>query len=155
MKRHEKESPTGNNRIGRVACSLYSCGTFGAVCAYGGLLDEFRFHADRIWCGSGVLYIAFARKTDAKSRFYGFPIAKIGAIYGIAQLVVGLVFMALSAWIPTWMAVLVSAILLGAAVIGLVSADAVTDEIDVQDEKLKKNVTFMRDLRSEVNQMEN
>lgn len=99
------------------------------------------------------VYIAFIRKPDAKSRFYGFPIAKIGAIYGVAQLVLGFVFMAVGAWIPAWVTVLVSAILLGAAVIGLISAEAVVSEIHVQDDKLKKNVVFMRDLQSKVNQM--
>lgn len=99
------------------------------------------------------IYLAFVRKSDAKSRFYGFPIAKIGAIYGIAQLVIGLVFMALGAWLPIWVAALVSAILLGAAVIGLISADAVVEEIHVQDEKLKKDVSFMRAQQSRVNQL--
>lgn len=99
------------------------------------------------------VYIAFVRKSDAKSRFYGFPIAKIGAIYGVIQLVLGFVFMALGAWIPVWVAVLICAIALGVAVIGLISAEAVVDEIDAQDEKLKKNVAFMRDLQSKVNQM--
>lgn len=98
-------------------------------------------------------YIAFVRKSDAKSRFYGFPIAKIGAIYGVAQLILGFVFMALGAWIPVWVAVLVCAIALGVAVIGIISAEAVVDEINVQDEELKKNVAFMRDLQSKVNQM--
>lgn len=99
------------------------------------------------------VYIAFIRKPDAKSRFYGFPIARIGGIYGIVQLVLGFVFMALGAWIPVWVTVLVSAILLGAAVIGLISAEAVVSEIHVQDDKLKKNVVFMRELQSKVNQM--
>lgn len=99
------------------------------------------------------VYIAFVRKSDVKSRFYGFPVAKIGVIYGVAQFVLGFVFMALGAWIPVWVAVLVCTIVLGAVVIGLISAEAVVDEINVQDEKLKKNVTFMRDLQSKVNQM--
>lgn len=98
-------------------------------------------------------YIAFVRKPDAKSRFYGFPIAKIGVLYGMTQLAVGLVFMALGAWIPAWLAVLVYAVLLCAAVIGLISAEAVADEIGAQDEKLKGNVAFMCDLRSKVEQM--
>lgn len=99
------------------------------------------------------LYIAFLKKPDAKSRFYGFPIAKIGVIYGGAQLLLWLVFMALGKWLPVWVAALVYAIALGAAVIGLVSADAVAEEIHTQDEQLKKNVTFMRALQSQVNQM--
>lgn len=98
-------------------------------------------------------YIAFIRNPDAKSKFYGFPIAKIGAVYGLAQLIAGILFMALAAYVPVWAAVLVFAIALGAAVIGLISAEAVVEEIRVQDVKLKKNVTLMRSLQSKVNQM--
>ena len=99
------------------------------------------------------VYIAFLRKGDAKSRFYGFPIARIGIIYGAAQLVVGFLFMALGTYIAWWVAVLVYSVGLGAALIGLVGAEAVVDEIHVQDEKLKKDVTVMRTLQSKVNQM--
>ena len=99
------------------------------------------------------LYIAFVKNPDVKSKFYGFPIAKIGVMYGAAQLLAGLIFMALGLWIPVWAAVLVYALLLGAAVIGLISADAVREEIQRQDNKLKKDVSFMRNLQSKVNQM--
>lgn len=99
------------------------------------------------------MYIAFIKNPDAKSRFYGFPIAKIGAIYGLAQLIAGILFMALAVYAPVWLAVLVYAIALGAAVIGLISAEAVVEEIRVQDVKLKKDVTLMRELQSKVNQM--
>lgn len=98
-------------------------------------------------------YIAFIINPDAKSRFYGFPIAKIGAIYGLVQLIAGLVFMALAVYAPVWLAVLVYAIALGAAVIGLISAEAVAEEIHNQDAKLKKDVTLMRSLQSKLNQM--
>lgn len=99
------------------------------------------------------VYIAFVKNPDAKSRFYGFPIAKIGVIYGAVQLVAGIVFMALAALIPVWAAVLVYAIALGAAVIGLISAEAVVSEIHVQDAKLKKDVSLMRSLQSKIHQM--
>lgn len=100
-----------------------------------------------------ALYTAFLKKPDARSRFYGFPIARIGVLYGGVQLAVGLLFMALGKWIPAWLAVLVYAAMLGAAVIGLVSADAVVETIHTQDQKLKKDVTFMRSLQSKANQM--
>ena len=100
-----------------------------------------------------ALYTAFLKKPDARSRFYGFPIARIGVIYGGGQLAVGLLFMALGKWIPAWLAVLVYAAMLGATVIGLVSADAVVETIHTQDGKLKKNVAFMRVLQSKANQM--
>ena len=99
------------------------------------------------------IYIAFIRNPDAKSRFYGFPIARIGVIYGAVQLVAGVVVMALAAIVPAWAAALGYAIALGVAVIGLVSADAVVEEIHVQDAKLKKDVTLMRGLQSKVNQL--
>ena len=99
------------------------------------------------------IYIAFIKNPDAKSRFYGFPIAKIGAIYGLVQLIAGMLFMALAAILPAWLAVLVYAIALGAAVIGLISAEAVVEEIRVQDVKLKKDVSLMRSLQSKINQM--
>jgi len=100
-----------------------------------------------------ALYTAFLKKPDARSRFYGFPIARIGVVYWLIQLILGLVFMALGQWIPVWAAVLVYAIALGAAVVGLISADAVTDEIHVQDRRLKEDVTLMRTLQSRLNQM--
>lgn len=100
-----------------------------------------------------ALYTAFLKKPGATSRFYGFPIARIGVIYGGGQLVCGLVFMALGKWIPTWLAVLVYAAILGAAVIGLMGAETVVDTIQSQGQKLKQDVRFMRELQSKVNQM--
>jgi hypothetical protein len=47
----------------------------------------------------------------------------------------------------------VYAIGLGAAVIGLVSAEAVVDEIKTQDVKLKDNTTMMRTLQSKISQL--
>lgn len=99
------------------------------------------------------IYIAFIKNPDVKSRFYGFPIAKIGVIYGAVQLLAGILFMALAAIVPVWVAILVYAIALGAAVIGLISAETVVEEIHIQDAKLKKNVSLMRSLQSKVNQI--
>ena len=121
-------------------------------------------HTDTFWISYGFtmaafvvvaasIYIAFIRNPDARSRFYGFPVARIGVIYGAFQLAVGLLFMALADFLPGWVAVLVCAIGLGAAVVGLVSAEVVVDEIKNQDEKLKKNVALLRALQSKVSQM--
>ena len=99
------------------------------------------------------IYIAFIKKPDAKSRFYGFPIARIGVIYGAVQLVASLAAMALSRWIPWWIATVVYAIAFGVAVIGLVAAEVVVEEIQTQDVKLKKDVSLMRTLQSQVSQM--
>ena len=99
------------------------------------------------------IYIAFIKNPDAKSRFYGFPIAKIGVIYGVVQLAACIFFMALAGIVPAWVAVLVYAIALGAAVIGLVSAETVVEEIHIQDAKMKKDVSLMRSLQSKISQL--
>ena len=100
-----------------------------------------------------AIYNSMMRNPDAKSRFYGFPIARIGVIYLIAQIVVGGIFMALGHILPWWLATVLFTIGLAVAVIGLVSAEAVVDEIKVQDEPLKKSVSLMRALQSKVGQM--
>lgn len=99
------------------------------------------------------IYIAFVKQPDAKSRFYGFPIAKIGVIYGAIQLVVSIIFMALGDYIATWLAVLVYAIGMGVAVIGLIAAEAVADTIQGQETKTKNDVYMMRALQSKVYQL--
>lgn len=100
-----------------------------------------------------AIYIAFIKNPSAKSRFYGFPIAKIGVIYGVLQLVVSVVVMALAKQIPWQVCVVVYAIGLGAALIGLVSAEAVVDGIQAQDVKLKKDTALIRALQSKVRQI--
>ena len=100
-----------------------------------------------------AVYMALGKDADAKSKFYGFPIARIGVIYGAMQLIVSLLFMALAAILPAWIAVLVYALGLGAALIGLISAEAVVDEIQTQDVKLKDNTVMMRALQSKISQL--
>lgn len=102
---------------------------------------------------AAAIYIAFIKNPDAKSRFYGFPIARIGFVYGIAQLIAGIVFMALAAIAPAWVAALIFAVAMGAAVLGLISAEAVVEEIHTQDTVQKADTARMRALQSKVSQL--
>lgn len=97
------------------------------------------------------LYIfrtADAAGGDAKSRFYGFPIARIGVIYLVVQLIVSFIEMALAKVLPTWFPLIVNLILLVAAVIGCMTVETMRDEIVRQDDALKKKVSTMRELQS-------
>ena len=105
---------------------------------------------------AAAFYIAFVKTPDAKSKFYGFPIARIGVIYAIVQIVASFVFMALATFVaewPVWPAILVYAVALGVTLIGLIAADAVVEEVQRQDVQLKKDVYLMRSLQSKLNQM--
>lgn len=102
-----------------------------------------------------VIRTAFYQGERAKSKFYGFPIAKIGGVYLIAQLALGLAFMALglAVLVPVWIPLVLYAVLLGAAAAGLISAEATRDEIVRQDVALKKDVYCMRALQSKAASM--
>jgi len=116
-------------------------------------------HTTAFWVayGFGALAILFqlyifkashAGDGDAKSRFYGFPIARLGVYYLVAQLIVSVIEMALAKVIPTGVAVAVNVLLLALAVVGCITVDAMRDEIIRQDGALKKNVGNMRELQS-------
>lgn len=92
--------------------------------------------------------LAFQNGESAKSKFYGFPIAKIAVVYAVVQLLVSFVFMAMARILPTWVSALISLILLAAAAIGMIAADAVREEIVTQDVKLEKNTANMKELRA-------
>ena len=98
-----------------------------------------------------VMKIAFSGTDTARSKFYGFPIARIGVVYAIIQIILSILFMALSAFIPFWIPLVLFVILLGISAIGFIAADATRDEIVRQDEKIVKDVSFMRNLQSKMN----
>lgn len=98
-------------------------------------------------------YIGFIRQPDAKSKFYGFPIVKIAALYLLSQVVIAFAFTLNGQYVPAWIPTIIYAVMLAAAAIGLVSADAVVEQIQTQDQQLKKDVTLMRGLQSKVSQM--
>ena len=87
---------------------------------------------------------------SARSKFYGFPIAKLSTIYLIMQLILSILCMAIAKVLPTWVAAVVFILLLAAAVIGFVAAEGIRVEVERQDVKLKTDVTFMRGLQSRV-----
>ena len=97
-----------------------------------------------------VFKIAFDKGEPLKSKFYGFPIARIGVVYLIVQLVVCFAVMAIgfAVHVPVWVALLLCILILGAAAVGLIAADIMREEVERQDVQLKKDVQTMRALQS-------
>lgn len=95
-----------------------------------------------------VFKLSFEKEAGAKSKFYGFPIARVGVLYLAVQLVLGLVFMALDAVAPVWLALVLYLALLVAAAVGVIATDSIRDEVERQDTQLKKDVATMRALQS-------
>lgn len=95
-----------------------------------------------------VMTVAFAGQTSLKSKFYGFPVARVGIVYLVVQLILSLVCMALAAILPIWVAILADVVVLGAAAVGLVATDTMREEIQRQDTVLQKDVSAMRAMQS-------
>ena len=95
-----------------------------------------------------VFKLSFEKEAGAKSKFYGFPIARVGVLYLAVQIVLGLVFMALAAVAPVWLALVLYLALLVAAAVGVIATDSIRDEVERQDTQLKKDVATMRALQS-------
>ena len=89
---------------------------------------------------------------SVRSRFYGFPIARVTTIYLIIQLVLSLAVMLLSGTarvaVPTWAAVIVYALLLGLTLIGLITAEGVREEVERQEAEKPKKTETMRGLQN-------
>jgi len=116
-------------------------------------------HTRTFWVayGFGMVAIAFQlcifrlsalASGDARSRFYGFPIVRLGAYYLVGQLIVSVVGMALAKVLPMAAVLIVNVALLALAVVGCITVDTMRDEIARQDVKLQKNVANMRELQS-------
>ena len=98
-----------------------------------------------------VMKIAFGNANNVRSRFYGFPVARIGVIYSVVQVALSLLFMGISGLVPIWIPIVLFIFILGLSSIGLIATDATRDEIEKQDKEIVKDVTFMRNIQSKMN----
>lgn len=90
---------------------------------------------------------AFAGES-AKSKYYGFPLARVSTIYLIAQLVLSLIFLFIGNKVPIWIPAILYILLLGFAAIGFIAADTVRDEVERQETVRKVNTGTMRSLQA-------
>lgn len=95
--------------------------------------------------------LAFRGQQSMTSRFYGIPIAKVGVLYLAVQAVLSLVFMALGQVVPFGLVLVADAVLLGAAMLGLVAQDIARDHIQALDARLDTAVSVIRSAQSTLN----
>lgn len=87
-------------------------------------------------------------RPSVKSKFYGFPLARVSTIYLIAQLALSLIFMIVGKWVPIWIPVVLFVLMFCVTAIGFIAAEGVRDEVERQDVVHKANVSTMRALQS-------
>lgn len=132
-----------------VLFAVYTVVTFALPTVKNGVLWlSYLFGVAAIFIQLYVLNVAFEKGQGVKSKFYGFPIANVGIIYMLVQLVLGLIFMMLASKVPVWIPVVLYTVLFGIAAVGFVSADAMRDEVERQEIRLKTDTACITTLHS-------
>lgn len=87
---------------------------------------------------------------DVRSKFYGFPLARLTTVYLFAQLALSLIFIVVTNYtaVKTWIPAVLYALLLGVFALGFIAADSMKEEVERQDTVHKARVDAMRALQS-------
>ena len=137
--------------IGGIFLVVFNLIAFLVPFPHGGLFwVGYIFGMIAILAQAPIWMIAFRGAESARSKFYGIPIARIGVIYIVVQLIFSFIAMGL-AWVPVvpaWPFIIVSLLLLAAAALGTIATDITREEIVRQDVQIKRDVSKMRELQS-------
>ena len=97
-----------------------------------------------------VLWYRSIGKTETlKSKFLGIPIVHIGIVYLIVQLIAFAIFMAVPT-IPTWVALIVCAIILAIAIVCCIAGQMAVQEIDRVEQKVNIKRFYIQSLQVDV-----
>ena len=98
-----------------------------------------------------VCAYVFNSKASVKSKFYGFPIIRVGVIYAVVQLVIGITVCRIDAVtaLPYWIALLISVLLLAAAAIGIIATDNTRDMVEEIEDAGKAQTFFVKSLTAD------
>lgn len=99
--------------------------------------------------GLGITCYAFSKGNNIKSKIYGFPIFKVGAVYTAAQIILTLIIAVIGffAAIPTWIVWVVSILFAGLAAIGVITADNAYDIIVTQEQEIASKTATVKYFR--------
>ena len=92
---------------------------------------------------------AFKGTDTLKSKFLGIPLISVGIRYLIVQIITFVTFMAFPI-IPSWVAVVVCTLIVGISGICLIGTETGIEEINRVEEKVEKNVFYIKSLQVDV-----
>ena len=97
-------------------------------------------------------FIAFVKSSDAKSALYGFPISRVGFIYALMQMAVGILLLIASVfvYVEAWICIVIGVLMLGAALVGVIITDNSRDYIQNLDVKKTENIKAMKYFNADV-----
>jgi len=98
--------------------------------------------------------IAFGKDHVVKSKIIGLSIITVGVIYLIIQIIALAIFMAIPI-VPSWIAVVVCALILGVFVFCLIWTEAGREEINEVERKIEKKVFYIKSLQVDLEMLAN
>lgn len=87
--------------------------------------------------GAAISIYAFDKGNTLVSKFYGYPIFRVGFLYTIVQMVTSVLIFAVGAFvnIPYWVGLSISILILGIALVGILVTDNTRDYVEEIDTK--------------------
>ncbi|MDR2579298.1 MAG: hypothetical protein LBC70_10925 [Chitinispirillales bacterium] len=113
-----------------------------------GYWTGYGFSTLSILIAAGVGMYAVGRE-GMRSKFYGLPLALVVWYYLVVQLIFGLLMMAVPI-IPFWAGIVVSTVLLGACLIGLIGVNAGKGMVERVGQKVREKVFYIRSLQADI-----
>lgn len=112
----------------------------------------FAFSLVSIVAGLFISYYAFGKSEKLMSKFYGYPLFRIGYIYMGIQIAITIVLYVIGAFVdvPYWIGLIISVLIAGFAAIGCIVADNARDIVENIDVKERASIeqvtTFQIDI---------
>lgn len=87
--------------------------------------------------GCGITLFAFSKSDELKSKFYGYPVFRIGFLYTAIQLALTVLVYMIGGFVavPYWVGLALSVLLMGLAAIGVIATDAARDFVEDTEAK--------------------
>lgn len=106
----------------------------------------FAFSMISIVGGCGISLYAFGESEELKSKFYGYPVFRIGFLYTALQLGLSILIFIIGGFVylPYWIGLILSVLLIGMAAIGVIATDNAREYVeDIED----NNVIITRPIK--------
>ena len=112
----------------------------------------FAFTIVAIIASAGITYYAFSKSDELRSKVYGFPIFRLGLIYCVVQLITGAIICVIGIFIyvPDWIAVVVSVLILALSAIGVIAVDNTSDIITEQEKQTTTSIKKMNSFKLDI-----
>lgn len=106
---------------------------------------SYLFSVISIGAAAAVSVYVFGKDDGITSKFYGFPIFKVGNLYALVQVIFGTLITIIDVFvkIPLWIVFIVSIVLLGAAAIGLIASVTTREIVETQEKEVERQTKTM------------